>query len=388
MHKKKLFRVLIYIFFVFHFSGCSIFDSNDDDNEPSFSVIEDVGGNLDVAIANEEHDILIGVSYDSENRLEKSVFVNEEGEAASAWFTEDGMPERLIIGDNIIVFSNYTETHFDVLGISESGEIFIEREVEIPEELIVYKDTFVDSQGEKVFKKAISLDSNDINKLGWAWDGLICAGSVASVKATFGLTLPFAVSSCGSLGLRTAAEVTDSQEIEFAPTAWNLAWCTHSDFTACVGLGLDVLEDELQRSEEITENRREEIAQGTGSLKFGGIWRYRDIDGHFVMETIRAFDAIQNPDQNCYNLQIMNFVESDGNKFVYRRAEDGFEIEAEFELIEKDVLKAIRLNDGAQFYWDREYSLTASDFENNTCSFKMPVSRERDKDPGSLAGIE
>jgi len=384
MRKSIIFQ-FIFLLLVTNFFGCSIFDSNDDENNPSFSIVENINGNFDAAIANEEHDILFGISYDSQNRLDKSVFVNEQGDAATTWFREDGLPERLIIGESVIVFSNYTDTHFDVLGISESGEIFIEREVEIPEELMVYRDTFVTLNGDGAFKKALSIDSNTINRIGWAWDGTTCAVSAALVKPTFGLSLPFAVSACGSLGLRAAAEFTDSHAIQYSATAWNLGWCTHADPTACISLGLDVLEHELGQAETVSEYRREEIAQGTGSLNFGGIWDYQNFDAYFVMEINRAFDAVYNSSNDCYELTILNFLESDGNVFLYEREIDGFEIEAEFELINENELRATRLNDGAQFFWDREHTLTVSYFENNSCSFK--ILDYRDKTPGSLTGI-
>jgi hypothetical protein len=355
--------------------GCDVLGLEDDDEEiPEFSILDPESvdalqdSEFDVAAAAPRDDQVLAASLGDGGDLDRVVYIDEDQNAATVFVGDDGLPERAVIDDNVLVFSNYTEDTFDIAAITPDGETYIERELELPD---VATELLEDLEG--TGSAALSAKS-----VSWAtvtrgaslvMDTALCGGAIAAAKPTFGATVPMAISSCGSAALTIAAAVSDSEPVKGVAAGWNLSWCQGAgDPLACVNVVLDLSAEAIEESENTIDEREEEVAQTTGALRFAGVWGYPDRDGDwFVVEEDKAFDAFYDSADDCYSVTIGDYVSVDGNVFTYERREDGEQIDLEYERLEEDELRVERLDPPLELIMSLAPTEDPEDFLDNRC---------------------
>jgi hypothetical protein len=354
--------------------GCDVLGLEDDDEEiPEFSILDPElvdalqDSEFDVAAAAPRDDQVLAASLGDGDDLDRVVYIDEDQNAATVFVGDDGLPERAVIDDNVLVFSNYTEDTFDIAAITPNGETYIERELELPDVATELLEDLEGTGSAALSAKSVSW-ANVTRGASLVMDTALCGGAIAAAKPTFGATVPMAISSCGSALLTTAAAVSDSEPVKAAAAGWNFSWCKAGEASACVSEVLDLSAEAIEGSENTIDEREEEVAQTTGALRFAGVWGYPDRDGDwFVVEEDKAFDAFYDSEDDCYSVTIGDYVSVDGNVFTYERREDGEQIDLEYERLEEDELRVERLDPPLELIMSLAPTEDPEDFLDNRC---------------------
>ena len=357
--------------------GCDIVGLGDDD-EPDLikgmAAAETGDNEVPFVATHRDGEYMVLLSEPDSDRITGVTYSIVDGESLTLHLDEDGLPRKATDGEYIYLMENYRESVVDVVRIDPDGSIEVERDAELDTEFYNFAETFSDKAEARVLSD-ISLGQ------GIALGG-IALGTFGCVKATI-WTLGAAGVPCGkALASATTAVAAGMAADEVAKTSsWigyqlGIPGCVMGDPEACLGTLVQFSGDIVKIAEDRFDEREEEIAQATSALRFAGVWDYRTIDdGFFVIEDDRAYDAITQPGDTCYSINIVDFVSVDGNVFTWEYPDSGATLEAELELVSEDVLTATRLADGATFTWDRAVDQDTDRFFNNACDNLLPAAR-------------
>ena len=349
---------------VFLLSGCDAIGGNDEEDLRDLAVIpEPATSEYDIAVASETEDQAVSAAFTEDEKVDYATYIDDEQRAATVFFGEDGLPRRLVDGEKVIVFENYGGGTFDAGVVTSEGDVKVVRDVNSPDRIEDLKSAAANSKGSKDLEPSEAAESASI-----AVDAGACAAAAVATKASFGLAVPAAVSACGSFFLNSAAAITGSESVDTAASGWSLTWCSAGDKVSCASEALSAMGDNLEESKSTIDEREEEIAEGTGVLRFAGVWSYPDReDDWFVVEKEKAFDAFLDEDNNCYDVAIGDFVSVDSNVFTYERREDGVQIELEYNRLSEEELRVRRLSDDLTLTMELNSEGDSDTYLNNRC---------------------
>lgn len=118
------------------------------------------------------------------------------------FFNQEGLPEKVIIGDYIFVFANHSGTYLDLAVILPNGEIETAKHIK----------TDVDwDQFKKKTSNSIEATSDLIRWAGRAVGAIPCALSVGATVLTSGAALPLAVWKCGNYLLKLSGDIMENE---------------------------------------------------------------------------------------------------------------------------------------------------------------------------------
>jgi len=339
--------------------GCDSGGSSEPEPELINGVALSGNDQSDVAAVatHQEGEWLVAFSREDPSQVSDVVYGTGDGTQVTVTLDERGRPERGVIGPYIFAFGNYDGNRADVALLNtNTGEIDRYSKISLGPDL----------EGLGVSNKSALSPAQAFTAAGAGISAFTCTLAVIDISG-------FSLGGC-AVGLLLTAAGEALEETRWGETAqWvgfgvDAVECAGDYGISCASALVDLGQIVFDEDETQVEENEDEFAQAAGVARFGGIWRYRNISqGWFVMEEERSLDAIYDSQAGCYRLIILNFLGIDDDVFRYERLEDGFEIEAEFELLEEDVLTATRLNDGANFFWDRDPSQDPRSFIENEC---------------------
>ena len=208
----------------------------------------------------------------AENSLPKSVLFHssEADKDYSIFFTEDGMPDKVVVDDYIFIFRNFNGRRVDLGIINPTGDIEILRELE------------TDFDWSNITLKNANSIEEWIDVIRWTGRvvaGVPCALSIATAVSTSGITTPLALWSCGNYILKLSGDLAKHEGnihngfTDFVDTygdALLIANCSGGDAKACIfsssARGYSELADYL---EQIETTRAEDVQTTEAALDFG-----------------------------------------------------------------------------------------------------------------------
>lgn len=197
-----------------------------------------------------------------------SYHVADDNKNISIFFTNNGMPNKVVIDDYIYIFDNFDGDEVDIAAISPNGDIQIVRKV----------DSGINWDNYNARLGKVNAWSDVVNWTGRVLSGVPCALTAAAAVSTGGIFTPVTVFVCGSFILSLAGDIAEDEFdvnngfTEFADLygmSGTALSCHSGDLVGC-GIGaassaLDTWADDL---EEI-ENREDEVQVAEGALIAG-----------------------------------------------------------------------------------------------------------------------
>jgi hypothetical protein len=159
-----------------------------------------------VAIASNGEKMAVMTEADNSGSItavKGAVWISPNDEVIVMYMSEDGLPERLIVQEHVLLFSNYTETTVDIAVISPDGTININRRLPIAlnkirghsfllPHRVASKIALIRSQN-----KSLSL-VDALDMAGIVLGAGLCAASVMGTIGTGGALIPVLIKGCGS----------------------------------------------------------------------------------------------------------------------------------------------------------------------------------------------
>ncbi len=197
-----------------------------------------------------------------------AVWTSPDGDSIVVYNGSNGLPERAIAGNNVILFENYTANSVDIAFVYPDGTTEIVRNVLVDSSLLIQlqsQNAAFALSGGLLLAETLRLAALSIKVVG-------CASSLAAVAATGGIALPLAALSCGSLLVSTITYILPGEFplLEATSTSLGIVRCNMGDVTSCITLVLNGLADEITNAESTQTFQSASISQAQNSLLYGG----------------------------------------------------------------------------------------------------------------------
>lgn len=229
--------------------------------EPSSSVLYGTltGNETYPAIfLHERGESLIIIDEPGTDRIRGVIFSSPKTPTAVIYVNEKGLPDTAIFGENILIYSNYTDTTVDVTVISPDGTVAENPGLEYETELLGYMDiSKIPSTNNISWKTMTTKDLFWYLKL-----GAIVVSVFACLKATI-LVAPVGLL-CLSAILKIAPEWLKAEDpnnplvqpLEKAGTALDVYQCYEADLDSCKDLVVEGAEKSTVEAEQIYEKQK------------------------------------------------------------------------------------------------------------------------------------
>lgn len=196
-------------------------------------------------------------------RLEGAVFMGRDGSRFTVFAGPDGLPDRAVTGETVILFSNWSSGSVDVAVVRPGGGIEVHRDVPLPEWAGVSGSASIGSPG-----VTAALDIG--TALSYAGLAVATASCVTAIIASAGLALP-----CGAAVLSAVAlAAQDVPGLEESAGAIGLvagvAGCGGSDPFACAGVIVEGSRVAWNTAEAVLQAQDREVALAEDALASGG----------------------------------------------------------------------------------------------------------------------
>jgi len=305
------------------------------------------------------------------NRIEHIVYKHSnEDPPILVEMNERGLPDYLYIDDVIIVFGNYRIGLVDVSIIYPDGTIDIEKDIDIDDHYFNHLEELL---GDSNIAK-IDLNRATISR--WVGHGLgiaTCVGSIAAAGKTFGALSPLIKIGCGSTAINVLMEFTprDNEAISTATmvagTAVGVTGCINANVSNC-WMALASASNSIYGAWEETKIiRQQKIAKTSAYIRFSGVWNHVDVEEwYLIFELEQLVEPIYNANHGCYNINLFEFIDVDGDIFTYKSLNSNTNLQFEFILNQDNHLTITRIIDGIVFNFEK-ISKNLDDF-NNICN--------------------
>jgi hypothetical protein len=307
----------------------------------------------------EDGEWLTAFSRNASGQLTEVVYGTGDGERITVKLDEQGRPTVGVAGPYVATIGNYEGSRADVALLDTgSGEITTYEDVDLGVDL----STSNFSKQSDDLTPAEAFDAASVGVTAF-----VCTLAFIDISG-------FSAAACGAsvllqAGTRALQETAWGETAEWVGFGVDALECT-SNGVACVAAGIDLGQQILEEDETQIEENEEEIAQASGVARFGGVWGYPDPDRQndwFVVEKGKAFDAIFDENNDCYDLSIGDYVSVDGNVFTYERREDGAQIELEYNRLSEEELRVRRLSDDLTFTFELNSGEDGDTYLSNRC---------------------
>ncbi|MBW8012898.1 MAG: hypothetical protein FVQ83_16900 [Chloroflexi bacterium] len=220
---------------------------------------------------------LIAMTESFSNGVERvigAIWISPEGETVVVYNGDDGLPERVFVGDNILVFSNYTNNTVDVSVIYPNGEIEVTREIPVDADALDELQAY-NAGG----RETASLDSAYIPNLAFDFRKALritaftlsvagCAGAFI-LGGPLGLVCASAVVSGASLMLYEN-EALENTSVAFGAFSCGAAFVDVGSLVECVPFVLETSAALLGAAERAEASQSTSLNLAHSSLTFGG----------------------------------------------------------------------------------------------------------------------
>ena len=361
-------------------SGCGIFGSDKEDDPDLYDglAVSTTDDPLMPVIATHESGEFLGAMVDPETGdLTNIVYHTDEG-SLLVTVDEFGRPSKVTDGEYIYLMGNYRNGLVDVARIDPDGSIVTEEGVQLDENF---------EPNESVNKKLQVQFDLDLTTGDLITGAGIAVGTFACAKATI-FSAGLAALPCFGALVGVTAALTSESYPELSETSGYIGYglgfsgCGTGSPESCVGLLIQLGGDIHSNGNSVFSNNEQEVASASGVIRFGGVWQYPDRpDDWFVVEKERVFDAFYNNNNNCYEVNIGEFVSVDGNVFTYQVPPDNFRIDLVYTRLNEDELHVERIDPPLELTMSRSTTQNPEYFITNRCG---QAASFKESEPGLL----
>jgi hypothetical protein len=211
-----------------------------------------------------------------------AVWLSPHDDAFVVYNGVDGLPERAVFGDYIILFLNYSANSVDVALISPDGLIEVTNDVQVDPEHLSQLQARRSSVGVLASPSNIPYQGDGltlVSTLRLAALAVSVASCVTAVILSAGIALP-----CAAAVVSAAILLLPEDNVALSATSKSLGTigCGVLDTGSCISLALDVTADVASLSDQTLESRETAINRTEFSLEIVGVWSVeidRDCDG-------------------------------------------------------------------------------------------------------------
>lgn len=233
-----------------------------------------------------------------------AVWFSPDGDSFVVQNGKDGLPEKIITGNFMIILSNYTSNTVDVAVVSSTGEIELVKNTPVnPDELLELRSLHSQATNADGSVKLASLASPILSNskslsrtLRLASFTISVAGCVVagifSTALTFGAALAVLAIPCGSAivsGVQLLTEKEDDVALSSTSKALGAIACATGGADDCVALILDTTADVVSVAEEEVADREATIERAKLSIDMVGKW---SLDFYWECDNEKGGNAI------------------------------------------------------------------------------------------------
>ena len=210
-------RTAIVIVFLGLLSICFLSCQKDDSDDLGDVMWTEVHGEEFRYLGVSREKEVVAVKMNNSNTIPTEIFYKQgNNPALHIWLDDQGMPEKAMVDDVLMMFQNIRPNLIDV-GVLYQGQIEILRDIEFDHEFLQYKL--------KTLKEGLGLD-NTLSWVGVVVDGVGCIGGVAGAKFTGGASLILSKLTCkgfiAGITKKTIVKAVDNEIFTEGVNTWGL----------------------------------------------------------------------------------------------------------------------------------------------------------------------
>jgi hypothetical protein len=350
--KTKLFFIVLFTTMMISCEKDPPTASEDHEWFNGFAIEETDSPDFQLLAAHEEEGFFAIDLGSNDSTVDRVIYFNEiEDLEIGIWFNENGMPVKAVSDKYIFLYENYTESTVDIALLTPENELIIEENFKIETIAKGYTDLLQEEFNSTNQQVKINQGFSVSRAIKFAGLGVGLVSCGAAIKASVGLALAVIAKPCGGLAISAASTFGPKDDVPlqgttgFTSAALATTSCIMRDDN-CIQYTLTTVGAIAGLFESLIEDREENIASGTGYLRFGGIWDRKD---HDVLWLIIEKDQILEPfysiESQCYIIYQAQFIAVEGNIFTYK-AQNGNTIDLRYQRLPGDLLEITRLSDG------------------------------------------